>query len=886
MKKIVVFLFAALIQLSYSDLFAQCSVEAFPADTIILTCGDSAVIELSAFGVSGNFAINNDFNAGNPGTGWDGTLAATYTNPCVDSPDGTIYMWMGDATPQPRILTTQSFDLSPGGTICYEMRYAVQAEAAPCEGPDEPQEGVYLQYSVDNGVNWVTIDYLDPIGGYDPVITSWQQYCHGIPAAAQTADTKIRWFQDATSGAEYDHWGLDNVFISINDPSYSYEWEHDGSTDPEPPMVTAYGDSTFVVSYGNGTTDVCYDTVVVQTVPPLFTVETVADTSICGDGCIELNGVANVLIRPESQPTFENNEFQPLVPFGQPTVISLATGNVAEQTVESGTIESVCLNVNNPALPFPIDMSTVSVELECPDGTSITLIAEGDVSGASLSNMCFSNDGVPLSSGSSPYSGDFLPSSGSMDDFIGCSTNGVWTMTLTNSNFTAFGFFNSWSITFNVPEISYPGVFEWYPTTDLDDPNSINPLACPQTSQTYELMVTDSFECATTTHEVTIGIIDPDLLSVEASVTNANCSVDDGQIELTVIGASGNEVVEWEDGTQGTILADVDSGLYQVTIADGCVLDTMIFVGAQPSELSIEADVLSANCSANDGEVSLTVLGSSGNETIEWEDGTVGAVLTNVDSGFYQVTISDGCILDTLIFIDALPNQLEVEADVTDADCGATNGAIELIVYGSSGNETIEWEDGTDGPTIESIPTGEYGVTVSDGCVLDTTINVGAIGGAELDSLTVAPPLPGSIDGQIEVLASGGTPPLEYSLNNGDFQPSNIFTELDTGTYFITVQDAFGCGDTITISMADFVEVEIPNVFNPNSDFKGNQTFVILGMTEPEVKIYDRWGLKIYESEAYANDWDGGKHADGVFYYIVKNRLDGQAYTGYVHLVK
>jgi len=193
MKKISYLLAAALIAATSFNAFSQCSVEAFPADIITITCGESQTIDLTAFGNSGNQVLNNDFNDGTAGTGWDATPAATFTNPCVDSPDGTIYMWMGDATPQPRILTTLPFDLTLGGTICFEMRYSIQADPAPCEGPDLPDEGVYLQYSIDNGSTWTTINYFDPNGGYDPVLTTWQQYCFPIPPAAQTPSTKIRW---------------------------------------------------------------------------------------------------------------------------------------------------------------------------------------------------------------------------------------------------------------------------------------------------------------------------------------------------------------------------------------------------------------------------------------------------------------------------------------------------------------------------------------------------------------------------------------------------------------------------------------------------------------------------------------------------------------------
>lgn len=735
-------LITALVVLSFAlrpdNVLAQCSVEAFPSDTVTITCGQELELQLSAFGISGDFAINNDFNDQSVGPGWDGTPAVTFTNPCVESPDSSTYIWMGDATPQPRILTTQAFDLSTGGTICFEMRFAVQGEAAPCEGPDEPDEGVDLQYSIDNGATWVSINYFDPIGGFDPTLTSWQQYCFGIPPAAQTPNTRIRWFQDATSGAEYDHWGLDNVFISINDPSYSYTWDHNGFSGPEPPPVFVSTDSVFTVSYGNGVDDNCSDTVVVQTVPPEFAVTTTPDTSICGDGCIDLNGTADILVRPFSQPTFLNNEFQPLAPLGQPTVIPVATGGVEVETVDSTTIESICLNVNNPAFPFPVNLATFTITLECPEGASVTLLEAGDATGTTLANTCFSNNGTPLSSGTPPYSGTFVPASGSFDDLIGCSTNGVWTVTVTNSDALAFGFFNSWDITFNVPEIRYQGVYSWNPTTGLDDPTSLNPSACPEESTTYELMVTDSFNCATSVKEVTIGIIEPGQLGVEASIQDANCGSEDGTIAVQVTGASGNETVIWEDGSNDTLRTGLASGVYEVR--------------------------------------------------------------------------------------------------------------------------------------------------VEDGCALDTTLSVGSLGGPAIDTVETVAPEPEEINGELTVLATGGTAPLEYSIDGGDFQAANTFNGLAAGTYLVTVQDAFGCQNSLTVTLDEFIEIKIPSIFNPNSDETDNRTFVIQGMEAPEVTIFDRWGRKVFESTAYQNEWQGDPAADGVFYYIIKDKADGEVYTGYVHM--
>lgn len=644
---------------------AQCTVEAFPSDTITFTCGQELEIQLSAYGFSGNFAINNNFNNGTLGTGWAGTLSATFTNPCGPGPDGTTHLWMGAATPQPRTLTTQSFDLSTGANICYEMRYAIQSQPAPCEGPDEPHEGVYLQYSIDNGATWVTISYVDPVGGNDPIITSWQQYCHALPVSGQTANTRIRWHQDATSGAEYDHWGLDNVFISINDPNYGFLWDHSGFAGAEPPEALVSTDSVFTVIYTNSVDDTCSASVVFQTVPPVFTVSTVPDTAICPGQCIQLDAVAEILVRPASQPSFINNEFQPIAPAGQPTFIPVAVGNMPVNPLEAGTVQSVCLNVNNPSLPFPVNVATFTITLECPNGTSITLVGPGEVTGASLANMCFSDNGTPLSSATPPYTGVYQPSSGSLADFAGCASDGVWRMTITNSSFFGFGFFNAWNITFDVPEISYAGVVAWSPSTGLDNPNVLNPLICPDNSTTYELMVTDSFNCATISHFVT------------------------------------------------------------VDLRNGPVIDTVLVTESQPE----------------------------------------------------------------------------------------------------------------------------------------------------------------MADGELTIVAAGGTLPLDFSVDGTVFVADNHFTGLPDGTYLLAVRDEEGCMDTLTFKL-DASFVLIPNVISPTSTLTDNQTFVVKGMVGPEILVYNRWGRKVYESSSYQNDWNGDNLSDGVYFYAIKDKADGQAYTGFVQLVK
>lgn len=50
----------------------------------------------------------------------------------------------------------------------------------------------------------------------------------------------------------------------------------------------------------------------------------------------------------------------------------------------------------------------------------------------------------------------------------------------------------------------------------------------------------------------------------------------------------------------------------------------------------------------------------------------------------------------------------------------------------------------------------------------------------------------GDCDGSLEITASGGTGPYEYSINGTTFQSSNLFEDLCVGCYNIIIRDSLG----------------------------------------------------------------------------------------------
>ena len=185
------------------------------------------VVNLSATASITGANQSFDFNIGSLPSGWSVAGGATFSSPCGAGPGGS-HFWASTAGSGVPFIQTAAFDVCTGGSIVFDMKYAVQAGASPCEGPDEPDEGVSIQYSINGGATWVEFVYYHPNGtilatnpgGNTPSVTgatpftTWGTYNVAIPPAAATTNTIFRWIQTNSSGTCCDNWGIDNIFIN------------------------------------------------------------------------------------------------------------------------------------------------------------------------------------------------------------------------------------------------------------------------------------------------------------------------------------------------------------------------------------------------------------------------------------------------------------------------------------------------------------------------------------------------------------------------------------------------------------------------------------------------------------------------------------------------
>jgi gliding motility-associated-like protein len=90
------------------------------------------------------------------------------------------------------------------------------------------------------------------------------------------------------------------------------------------------------------------------------------------------------------------------------------------------------------------------------------------------------------------------------------------------------------------------------------------------------------------------------------------------------------------------------------------------------------------------------------------------------------------------------------------------------------------------------------------------------------------------------------------------------------------------------------LDFQLPNVFTPNGDdvndeFKPKRTPSLVNNVE--IKVYNRWGIKVFESNEINFSWDGNQATDGLYYYIARVKFNTQNglekdFKGWVQLIR
>ncbi len=242
---------------------------------------------------------------------------------------------------------------------------------------------------------------------------------------------------------------------------------------------------------------------------------------------------------------------------------------------------------------------------------------------------------------------------------------------------------------------------------------------------TYYVTVTDDNGC---TALDSISLQAPPDITVNTSITSnfggedINCfGGSDGSAFVNTLGGTGTFTYLWSNGQTTASATGLNAGTHTVTVTDGNACTSTSTVTLQnPAQLTLTANVTSnyngedISCfGASDGSVLASSSGGTGSISYYWSNGRNTTSVTNLSSGTYTVTATDGngCTAITSVALNE-PTPITISNSVTDPSlCEANDGIVAISATGGTGNYEYKqgiagsWQSGN---TFSSLSAGSH----------------------------------------------------------------------------------------------------------------------------------------------------------------------------------
>lgn len=235
-------------------------------------------------------------------------------------------------------------------------------------------------------------------------------------------------------------------------------------------------------------------------------------------------------------------------------------------------------------------------------------------------------------------------------------------------------------------------------------------------------------------------------------------------------------------------------------------------------------------------------------------------------------------------------------------DTGLANGVEQCYLVQSIGRYSIDgvihpilnWSQEACTTPIDSIPPCKQELTISSDCEeLINSLTWSQSAGCPKDIVEFRVLYTPVYGGALEVIA---THPAPWSaFEHGPLQNTMA------GCFAIAALDSsqnMSISDTVCI--ANCSNYELPNVFTPGGDTYNDlfRPFPYAFVESVDMRIYNRWGLKVFETTNPDILWDGTNKdtklncSDGVYYYVCTvneiglTGIEPRQLHGYVHLIR
>jgi len=403
----------------------------------------------------------------------------------------------------------------------------------------------------------------------------------------------------------------------------------------------------------------------------------------------------------------------------------------------------------------------------------------------------------------------------------------------------------------------------WDPDPTLSATNIPNPLASPTESTTY--FVTDFNACGSATASVTVQVFVP-----TTTITPDQEICTGGSVDLT---AGGGATYQWSPNTglssvnTATVSASPPSTttyIVTITTADGCVVErsvTVIVSDIPPGGITYPSITICRGSS--------TQLFAEAATTWTWTPST------GLSNPFIQNPIASPQETTTY-FVDIVNpcgfGTSQVTVNVTVPQVEAFGGGVicfgQSISASASGGLAYTWSP----PGFASPPYGastllspSYSTWIvasgvdENGCVDQDSVYVQVLPLPEVDAgpdQYFVPPEAVTLFGNTFGLGYSWSPPDYLSCTDCPFPQANPPGAI---WYTLTATDEHGCTGTDAVFVKPYFPIWVPNTITPNNDGLNDVFFAYGAVLDGfRMRVYDRWGILIFESTDQKHGWDGG----------------------------
>ena len=585
------------------------------------------------------------------------------------------------------------------------------------------------------------------------------------------------------------------------------------------------------------------------------------------------------------------------------------------QTITSGAdVLSICMDIEHS---FAGDLG---FRIICPNGTSVVLDGNDHSGGSYLgnandsdgTNLCdplTNSPGSPwvygwsetyaqqgylntLDAGASPipaadtinHTNYFTPDY-PFAGLIGCPLNGTWNLEICDNWGIDNGWIfwwelnldpsllpSGWSYSVPIDTVTWTGSF----FTIVND-SVIRVI--PDSGGTFQYTVTvyDIFGCS---YDTTLSIQVVQTPKIDLGHDTTLCG---NNLTYNLYAGDGFDSYNWSTNATTDSIPVTNTGTYYVTVTNDndagtlhCFTSDSIYVKVlqMPQPVNLGPDLCT----------NLPVTLDAGNAGLHyiWSTSDTTQTINVNSSGQYTVSVADefglNCEVSGTVHISKIPIPFDLGPDT------CTTSTDPIILNAQNPGYQYAWSTGSNTQTISVGLTDVYSVTVTDdpghNCDFSDTINIRIMPNPGIDigpdtticSFAFMRMYVKETDGQGYLDLYNYT----YLWSPGGQTSRGFDVECSTPdvitNYTVSVTGCVTATDIRAVA-AKLCELTFPNVITPNGDGQ-NDAFVVKGIEDfpgSNLKVYNRWGKKVFESDNYGIDgyWDGGNEATGVYYYVL-----------------